>query len=151
MQRLARDPNIYEKLAHQSPRRFLKTRAISKKRWLVLWEAVVRFYLMVRRLRMDANVLFTISTAKSQLLKFIERVAPIGVFTRAKACAAGLTASVIKDGKGEFYPEGGAMVLADGGVICIDEFDKMRENDRVAIHEAMEQQTVSSPRQASPS
>lgn len=82
--------------------------------------------------------------AKSQILKRVSNLAPRCVYTSGKSSSgAGLTATVVKDEFGSWSLEAGAMVLADKGNICIDEFDKMREEDRSTIHEALEQQTIS--------
>ncbi len=98
------------------------------------------------KIRGDINVFLVgdPGTAKSEMLKFCARIAPRGLYTSGRgSTAAGLTAAVVRDASGIFMLEAGAVVLGDQGLVCIDEFDKMRPEDRSALHEVMEQQSAS--------
>ena len=96
--------------------------------------------------RGDLNLLLVgdPGVAKSEMLKFAAKIAPRGLYTSGRgSTAAGLTAAVIRDKSGIFMLEAGAVVLGDQGLCCIDEFDKIKPEDRSALHEVMEQQTCS--------
>jgi DNA replication licensing factor MCM5 len=123
---LSRDPDIYHRIARSIAPQISGDYTIDIKKAIacLLFGGSRKQLPDGVKLRGDVNILLMgdPSTAKSQFLKFVEQVAPISVYTSGKgSSAAGLTASVMKDARGEFYLEGGAMVLADGGVICIDE------------------------------
>ena len=132
--RIASRPDLYDVISRSIAPSIMGRVDIKKAIALQLFGGARKSLPDGMRVRGDINVLLLgdPSTAKSQLLKFVEKVAPVAVYTSGKgSSAAGLTASVIRDANtNEFYLEGGAMVLADGGIVCIDEFDKMRVEDR---------------------
>lgn len=147
MIKISRTPKVYETISKSMCPAIFGSDDIKRAIGCMLFGGSRKFLPDGMRLRGDINVLLLgdPSCGKSQFLKFSSQVAPVAVYTSGKgSSAAGLTASILRDpGTGDFHLEGGALVLADGGLVCIDEFDKMREQDRVAIHEAMEQQTIS--------
>jgi replicative DNA helicase Mcm len=141
---LAKDPWIHRKLIQSIAPSMYGNEHIKEACLYLLFSGVPK-KLPDINVRGDLNVLIVgdPSTFKSQLLRYVVSVAPRGVYTSGRGTtAAGLTASVIRTEKEGVTLEAGAMVLADRGVVAIDELEKMRPEDRIAIHTAMEQQVV---------
>lgn len=141
------DPAIYNKLASSIAPEIYGHEDVKKALLLMLVGGATRKMKDGMKIRGDINICMMgdPGVGKSQLLKHIAGIAPRGVYTTGKGSSGvGLTAAVVRDSTtGEMALEGGALVLADMGICAIDEFDKMDEGDRTAIHEVMEQQTVS--------
>jgi replicative DNA helicase Mcm len=140
---LAQDPLIHRKLVNSIAPSIYGLTDIKEAVCLLLFGGVSKVLPDGVKIRGDSNILIVgdPGTGKSQILKFVAQIAPRGLYTSGKgSTAAGLTAAVLRDPDTEgFALEAGALVLADRGLAAIDEFDKMRPQDRTAIHEAMEQ------------
>lgn len=143
---LARNTDVYERLINSFAPHIQGHAIIKESILLLMVGAMQRVMSDGTKIRGDINVFLVgdPGTAKSEMLKFCARLAPRGLYTSGRgSTAAGLTAAVVRDKTGIMMLEAGAVVLGDQGLVCIDEFDKMKPEDRSALHEVMEQQSAS--------
>ncbi|WP_048109323.1 minichromosome maintenance protein MCM [Nitrosarchaeum koreense] len=143
---LAQSPNVYQRLIDSFAPHIQGQSLIKEAILLLIVGSTQRLLGDGSKIRGDINVFLVgdPGTAKSEMLKFCARIAPRGLYTSGRgSTAAGLTAAVVRDKTGIMMLEAGAVVLGDQGLVCIDEFDKMKPEDRSALHEVMEQQSAS--------
>ncbi|MHC1631818.1 MAG: minichromosome maintenance protein MCM [Methanotrichaceae archaeon] len=145
---LSKDPEIYDKIKRSIAPSIYGYNDVKEALALQLFSGVPKNLPDGTRIRGDIHILLVgdPGIAKSQLLRYITKLSPRGIYTSGKSStSAGLTATAVKDelSDGRWTIEAGALVLADKGIAAIDEMDKMKRDDRSALHEAMEQQTIS--------
>lgn len=143
---LAQNADVYERLINSFAPHIQGHAIIKESILLLMVGSTQRIMGDGTKIRGDINVFLVgdPGTAKSEMLKFCARLAPRGLYTSGRgSTAAGLTAAVVRDKTGIMMLEAGAVVLGDQGLVCIDEFDKMKPEDRSALHEVMEQQSAS--------
>ena len=143
---LSKDPNIYEKIIKSTAPSIRGYRDVKEAIALQLFGGSAKQLEDETKLRGDIHILIVgdPGIGKSQILKYVSRLAPRSIYTSGKGTTgAGLTAAAVRDELGGWSLEAGALVLGDQGNVCVDELDKMRSEDRSALHEALEQQTVS--------
>ncbi len=144
--KMSKDPKIYDKIIKSTAPSIQGYRAVKEAIALQLFGGSAKDLEDKTRIRGDIHILIVgdPGIGKSQMLKYVSKLAPRGIYTSGKGTSGvGLTAAAVRDELGGWSLEAGALVLGDRGNVCVDELDKMRPEDRSAIHEALEQQTIS--------